>query len=198
MQMRGKTALEEKPCSPFGNYMSRIGKNAIQLPPKTEVSVMDGVLTVTGPLGTLTKEVNPLVAIAVSDNTVVVQPVNSSKLSRALWGTFASHVKNMLKGVTEKYARKLELQGIGYRVELQGKNIKLLVGFSHPVIMPIPAGIDVVIEKNIITISGIDKEAVGQFAANVRAVKKPEPYKGKGLRYEGEYVREKQGKKAAA
>jgi len=178
--------------------MSRIAKNAIPLLPKTEVSVSEGVLTVKGPLGTLTKPVHPLVDISVSDNAVTVRPVNSSKLSRSLWGTYASHIRNMMKGVTEKFSKKLELRGIGYRVEMQGKNLKLLVGFSHPVLMEVPAGIDVTIEKAFVTMTGIDKEAVGQFAANVRAVKKPEPYKGKGLRYEGEYVREKQGKKAAA
>lgn len=178
--------------------MSRIAKNAIPLLPKTEVSVSEGVLTVKGPLGTLTKPVHPLVEISVADNAVTVRPVNSSKLSRSLWGTYASHIRNMMKGVTEKFSKKLELRGIGYRVEMQGKNLKLLVGFSHPVLMEVPAGIDVTIEKAFVTMTGIDKEAVGQFAANVRAVKKPEPYKGKGLRYEGEYVREKQGKKAAA
>lgn len=178
--------------------MSRIAKNAIPLLPKTEISVSEGVLTVKGPLGTLTKPVHPLVEITVADNAVTVRPVNSSKLSRSLWGTYASHIRNMMKGVTEKFSKKLELRGIGYRVEMQGKNLKLLVGFSHPVLMEVPAGIDVTIEKAFVTMTGIDKEAVGQFAANVRAVKKPEPYKGKGLRYEGEYVREKQGKKAAA
>ncbi len=178
--------------------MSRIGKNAIVLPEKTEVSVKDGVLTVKGPLGTLQKPVHPYVSIEVTSDGVVVKPANQSKLGRSLWGTYASHVKNMIKGVTTKYSRKLELQGIGYRVELQGKNLKFQVGFSHPVIMAIPAHLEVLVEKNNMTVSGIDKEEVGQFAANIRAVKKPEPYKGKGIRYEGEYVRQKQGKKAAA
>jgi large subunit ribosomal protein L6 len=178
--------------------MSRIGKNAIVVPAKVEVTVHDGVLTVKGPLGSLKKDVHPMVDVSVADGKVTVTPKNNTKLARALWGTFASHIKNMVHGVETLYAKKLELQGIGYRVELQGKNIKLSVGFSHPVIVPVPEGITVLIEKNIVTISGIDKEMVGQFAANVRAVKKPEPYKGKGLRYEGEYVRQKQGKKAAA
>ncbi len=178
--------------------MSRIAKNAIQIPDKCTVSTTEGVLTVTGPLGTLTKSVHPLVTIAVSGNEVAVHPVNTTKLSRSLWGTYASHIKNMLSGVRQKFVKKLELQGIGYRVEMQGKQLKFLVGFSHPVLVTVPEGLEVVVEKNTITISGIDKEAVGQFAANVRAIKKPEPYKGKGIRYEGEYVREKQGKKAAA
>ncbi len=178
--------------------MSRIAKNIIAVPGKTTVAVAEGVLTVKGPLGTLTKNVNPLVTITVSAEGVKVAPVNQSKLSRSLWGTYASHIRNMMGGVNAKYTKKLELQGIGYRVEVQGKNIKLLVGFSHPVLVPIPEGIDVAVDKNVVTISGINKEAVGQFAANIRAVRKPEPYKGKGLRYEGEYVRQKQGKKAAA
>ncbi len=178
--------------------MSRLAKNIIPVPSGTTVTVADGTLSIKGPLGTITKPVHDSVQITVSAEGVMVEAKTESKLARSLRGTFASHIRNMLKGVTQKYARKLELQGIGYRVELQGKSIKFQVGFSHPVLMAIPAGIDVVIEKNNITISGIDKEAVGQFAANVRAVKKPEPYKGKGIRYEGEYVRQKQGKKAAA
>lgn len=177
--------------------MSKVGKNPITIPPKTDVSVVDGVLTVKGPLGTLEKPVHSAVAITVSGSEVQVSPVNTSKLSRSLWGTYGAHVKNMIHGVNEKFVKKLELHGVGYKVELQGNMLKLSVGFSHPVFMSVPEGIEVVVEKNSITVSGIDKDAVGQFAANVRAVKKPEPYKGKGLRYEGEYVRQKQGKKAA-
>ncbi len=178
--------------------MSRIGKNAIVIPEKTDVSVSEGVLTIKGPLGTITKPVHSMVSISVADGKVLVTPGNKSKLGRSLWGTYASHVKNMIAGVHKKYEKKLELQGIGYRVELQGKNVKFIVGFSHPVLLPIPENVAVAVDKNIITVSGVDKEAVGQFAANIRAVKKPEPYKGKGIRYEGEYVRQKQGKKATA
>lgn len=178
--------------------MSRIGKNPIQIPANTHISVAEGVLTVKGPLGSIMKPVHSMVSIAVEGATVTVSPKNTSKLARSLWGTFASHLKNMIAGVNKKYEKKLTLEGIGYRVEVQGKNVKLLVGFSHPVLVPIPQGIDVVVEKNLITVSGIDKDAVGQFSAVIRAVKKPEPYKGKGIRYEGEYVRRKQGKKASA
>ena len=178
--------------------MSRIGKNAIAIPEKTDVTVADGMLTVKGPLGSISKPVHEMVNIAVADGKVTVTPKNSSKLSRSLWGTYASHVKNMVKGVNTKYEKKLELQGIGYRVELQGKNLKFIVGFSHPVILPIPENVAVAVDKNNMTVSGIDKDAVGQFAADIRFVKKPEPYKGKGIRYEGEYVRQKQGKKATA
>ncbi|MBI3573553.1 50S ribosomal protein L6 [Candidatus Kaiserbacteria bacterium] len=178
--------------------MSKIGKNAITIPQKTEVTVGGGNVSVKGPLGTLSKTMHSMVTIAVADGKVTVTPKNTSKLSRSLWGTFASHIKNMIAGVNKKYEKKLTLEGIGYRVELQGKNLKFLVGFSHPVLLAIPAGLDVAVEKNAMTVSGIDKEAVGQFAADIRAVKKPEPYKGKGIRYEGEYVRQKQGKKVAA
>ena len=178
--------------------MSRLAKNSIAIPSNVTVSVAAGTMSVRGPLGELSRTVHPSVSVVVGDDGVRVTPLASSKLSRALSGTFAAHLRNMLRGVTAKYEKKLELQGIGYKVELQGRNLKFQVGFSHPVVIAIPTGIDALVEKNNITISGIDKEAVGQFAANVRAIKKPEPYKGKGIRYAGEYVREKQGKKAAA
>ena len=178
--------------------MSRIGKNPITIPDKTDVSVSDDVVTVKGPLGSLQKPIHSLVSVSVDGREVVVSPANNSKFSRSLWGTFASHIKNMIAGVNKKFERKLILEGIGYRVELSGKNLKFIVGYSHPVVLPIPENIDVAVEKNTMTVSGIDKERVGQFAAEIRAVKKPEPYKGKGIRYEGEYVRQKQGKKAVA
>ena len=176
--------------------MSRIGKNAITIPDKTTVAVADGVLTVTGPLGELSKSVHSSVVVEVAGSEVTVTPVHTSKLARSLWGTFASHIRNMIAGVNTHYEKKLELQGVGYRVELQGTTLKFSVGFSHPVIVEVPAEVTVVVEKNTITVSGIDKEKVGQFAANIRAIKKPEPYKGKGIRYVGEHVRQKQGKKA--
>jgi large subunit ribosomal protein L6 len=178
--------------------MSKIGKNPIAIPDNTTVTIADGVLTIKGPLGTVSKPVHSMVTVAVADNAVTVTPKNTSKLSRSLWGTYGAHVKNMIAGVNKKYQKKLSLEGIGYRVELQGKNLKFLVGFSHPVLLPIPEGLEVAVEKNLMTVTGIDKESVGQFAANIRAVKKPEPYKGKGIRYEGEYVRQKQGKKVSA
>jgi large subunit ribosomal protein L6 len=176
--------------------MSRIGKKPIDIPEKTEVTVSDGVLTVKGPLGTLTKDIHPHVSIEVEDGTVLVKPKNDTRLARALWGTFASHVKNMLKGVNEKYSKKLILDGVGFKMAVTGNDITLNIGFSHPVVMQIPEGITAEIEKNQLTISGIDKDVVGQFAANVRAKKKPEPYKGKGFHYDDEVVLRKQGKKA--
>lgn len=177
--------------------MSRIGKNAITIPEKTDITVVDGVVTVKGPLGALSKAVHDAIDITVSNKEVTVSPKNNTKLARSLWGTFVSHIKNMMKGVNQKYSKQLEVRGVGYKVELQGKVLKLNVGFSHPVLVDVPEGIDVTVEKNMVTVAGIDKEAVGQFAANVRALKKPEPYKGKGIRYVDEFVREKQGKRAA-
>lgn len=162
------------------------------------MSVKDNAIFVKGKGGTLSRPLHAAVSVAVAGNTVTVSPAHSSRLSRALWGTYAAHVRNMVAGVTTPFVKKLQIEGIGYRGEVAGKTIKFMLGFSHPVIVPIPEGVTVAIEKNMISISGSDKEVVGQFAATVRDLKKPEPYKGKGIRYEGEVVRQKQGKKAAA
>jgi large subunit ribosomal protein L6 len=182
----------------FGNHMSRIGKNPIKIPAGTDVSVSSGELTVKGKGGTLKRMVHPAVTITVANGEVTVTPAKDNRLARALWGTYAAHIRNMLAGVNTPFVKKLQVEGIGYRAELAGKQLKLQVGFSHPVLLTIPQGITTAVEKNIITVSGADKEQVGEFAASVRAIKKPEPYKGKGIRYEGEVVRQKQGKKAAA
>lgn len=178
--------------------MSRIGKNPIKIPAGTDVSVGSGEVTVKGKGGTLKKMVHPAVSIKVENGEVVVAPNRENKLSRALWGTYAAHVRNMIAGVNTPFVKKLQVEGIGYRAELSGKQLKLQVGFSHPVFLQVPEGITMAVEKNIITVTGADKEQVGEFSAQIRAVKKPEPYKGKGIRYEGEVVRQKQGKKAAA
>lgn len=177
--------------------MSRLGKLAIKIPAGTEVAVTNGDLIVKGKGGTLVKSVHPAVAIAIEDGSVSVSPATKTRLARALWGTYAAHVRNMVAGVNTPFVKKLEVQGIGYRAELAAPNLKLMIGFSHPVLVAIPEGITVTVEKAIITVTGIDKDQVGQFAAVVRSMKKPEPYKGKGIRYQGEVVREKQGKKAA-
>ncbi|MDB5187580.1 MAG: ribosomal protein [Candidatus Kaiserbacteria bacterium] len=179
--------------------MSRIGKKPLPIPSGVEVSVLDGAVTIKGKAGSLTRPLHPTIDVTVENNNLTVSMTKHSRLARALWGTYASHMQNMLAGVVTPFVKKLELQGIGYKVELVGgKQIKLIVGFSHPVIMDIPADLSATVEKNIISIIGIDKDAVGHFAAKVRAVKKPEPYKGKGIRYEGEVVRMKEGKKAGA
>lgn len=177
--------------------MSRTGKLPIKIPAGTEVSVASGEITVKGKGGTLKRAMHPAVKVEVQNGEVVVSPAQQTRLARALWGTYAAHVRNMVAGVNTPFQKKLEVQGIGYRAELSGKQLKLQVGFSHPVLMQVPEGVTVSIEKSIISISGANKEQVGQFAASIRATKKPEPYKGKGIRYEGEVVRQKQGKKAA-
>ncbi len=178
--------------------MSRTGKLPIIIPAGIEVVLKDGAVVVKGKGGTLSRPVHPAVTIDVTASAVSVSPKHQSRLSRALWGTYAAHIRNMVAGVATPFVKKLQIEGIGYRAEIAGKNIKLMLGFSHPVVVAIPSNITVAIEKNVISVSGADKDAVGQFAASVRDLKKPEPYKGKGIRYEGEVVREKQGKKAAA
>lgn len=178
--------------------MSRTGKLPIQIPAGTDVSVASNEVIVKGKGGTLRRQLHPAVSVVVENGTVVVTPSQKNRLARALWGTYAAHVRNMVSGVNEPFKKLLQIQGIGYRAEVTGKQLKLMIGFSHPVLVAIPEGLTVVVDKTGITISGADKEQVGQFAASVRALKKPEPYKGKGIRYEGEVVREKEGKKAAA
>ncbi len=177
--------------------MSRIGKKAIHIPAKTTVAVVEDEIVVTGPLGELKRQLHPEVRVVVEGGEVSVAPVSETILSRALWGTFASHVINMIEGVQKPYVKKLIIEGVGYRGAMQGKNLVLNIGFSHPVTMPVPDGLTVTVEKNEIGISGIDIERVGQFASDVRRKKKPEPYKGKGIHYSDEVVRRKQGKKTA-
>jgi large subunit ribosomal protein L6 len=178
--------------------MSRVGKQIITVPEKVEVSLRPDGVTVKGPLGEIERPLRREVAVVLENGEITVNPANNSRLARALWGTTAAHIKNMVTGVVTPFKKVLILEGIGYRVELQGTTLKLSVGFSHPVLMPIPPGITVTVEKNVITMTSINKDEVGQFAANIRAIKKPEPYKGKGFRYEGEVIRRKQGKKGAA
>lgn len=177
--------------------MSRIAKKPIVLPPKTEATFSGGIMTVKGPLGTLSKEFKPNINVAVENGTITLTQAFGGLQSNALWGTYASHIKNMIAGVNKPYEKKLIIEGIGYKADLKGKDLVLSVGFSHQVTMPIPADLKVASEKNVITVSGIDREKVGQFAAQIRATKKPEPYLGKGIRYSGETIRRKQGKKAA-
>jgi len=185
--------------------MSRLAKKPIAVG-KTVVSVAGGTLTVKGTKGTLTKRVHPTVSIVVDGQGVMVTPKDNSRLAKALTGTFASHVKNMVQGVETPYVIKLILDGVGYKMEVsagggsasggKGKEVILTVGFSHLVKLVIPEDVSVKVEKNTMTLESANKESVGQFAANVRRVKPPEPYLGKGIHYEGEVIRRKQGKKA--
>lgn len=177
--------------------MSRIGKQIITLPEKTEIDISAGLVTIKGPLGELTRAVDPIIEIKLEGREVTVHPKRMTLESRALWGTYASHIKNMVSGVNKAFEKKLILEGIGFKSEVKGNKIVLALGFSHPVEVDIPEGLKVTAEKNLITISGASKEAVGQFAAQLRALKKPEPYKGKGMRYDTEVIKRKQGKKTA-
>ena len=175
--------------------MSRIGKKPISVPEKTTVSVADGRVTVKGTMGELSRSIPHGVNVEVKDNIVTVTAPNPEK--SALWGTTTAHIKNMIAGVNKAYEKKLVVEGIGFKADVKGKDLVMALGFSHPVVVPIPEGLKVVCDKTGISISGINNELVGNFTASVRALKKPEPYKGKGIHYEGEVVRRKQGKKAA-
>lgn len=177
--------------------MSRLAKKPILIPEKTDVTQNGTILTVKGPKGELSKDFSrPNVLIEIKDGEVVLTPKNETQFSRALWGTYASHVINMIQGVTNGYEKKLVVEGVGFKVNMSGDKLEMALGFSHPVIVEVPKELNVSVEKNTIIIQGIDKELVGSFAADVRAKKKPEPYKGKGIRYEGEIIRRKQGKKS--
>ncbi len=177
--------------------MSRIGKKPIEIPAKTEVTLSGNILTVTGPLGTLTKVIRTdAVEVTIQDNEVTLTPKNENLETKALWGTFGSHIKNMIAGVNQEYVLKLVIEGVGYKADIQGTTLVMNLGFSHQVKLEIPKGLTCKVEKGEVTISGIDKEVVGQFAAVVRSKKKPEPYKGKGIRYSDEVVRRKEGKKS--
>lgn len=196
--MHTSNALAAKFCLKFGNkYMSRLAKRPIAIPAKTEVTTSGGEVTVKGPKGTLKKATHRLIGVVVGAEGVQVSPKSDTLEARAALGTTASHIRNMIVGVNTGFSKKLLIEGVGYKWDVQGKTLNLALGFSHPVKMAIPEGLTVKADKGALEISGFDKEAVGQFAANVRAQKKPEPYKGKGIRYDDEVIRRKQGKKAA-
>jgi large subunit ribosomal protein L6 len=178
--------------------MSRIGKKIIPVPPPTTVTFSDsGEVTVAGPYGTLSRVFRSDIRFTQEEEGITSAPLNETGELRALWGTYMAHLSNMITGVTEKFQKKLIVDGVGFRAEGGGDTLTLNVGFSHPVILKVPEGLTLEVVKNVITISGIDKEQVGQFAAVVRSKKKPEPYKGKGIHYDTEVVRRKQGKKSS-
>ncbi len=177
--------------------MSRIGKRIMNIPEKTTATISDmGLLTIKGPLGELSRQFKPEVVITIENNTVTLSPVRQSLELQALWGTYSAHINNMLNGVNKAFEKKLIVEGIGFKSEVKGKDLHLALGFSHPVKVIIPDGLKVTAEKNVITVSGVDVEKVGQFVAKIRSLKKPEPYKGKGIRYDNEVIRRKQGKKS--
>lgn len=175
--------------------MSRIGKQEIQIPKGVTATQVGNVVTISGPKGKISKTFRDDITITLGAENITLNIKRNDKFSKSLWGTYASHLKNMIKGVETPYQKKLILEGVGFKSEVKGKEFNFALGFSHPVIVPIPEGITATAEKNNITITGIDKELVGSFTASIRALKKPEPYKGKGMRYHDEVIRRKQGKK---
>ncbi|ETI69246.1 MULTISPECIES: 50S ribosomal protein L6 [Neobacillus] len=175
--------------------MSRIGKKPIEIPAGVTVTLNNNTVTVKGPKGELTRSFNPDIAINIEENIITITRPSDVKEHRALHGTTRAVIANMVEGVSTGFTRNLELIGVGYRVQKQGNKLVLNVGYSHPVEFEPEAGLEIEVPSNTkITIKGTDKERVGELAANIRGVRPPEPYKGKGIRYEGEFVRRKEGK----
>lgn len=178
--------------------MSRIGKQIISIPAGVTVSLEKGVLSVTGPKGAISREIDQRVIVIIENGEIKVDVrEKEDKKERSLWGTYAAHIKNMVLGVTEGFKKQLEINGVGYRVAMQGKDLKFEVGYSHPVIFNVPELVKASVEKNIITLHSIDKELLGRTAAEIRNIRKPEPYKGKGIKYTDEVIKRKAGKTAA-
>ena len=174
--------------------MSRVGKQPIDIPSGVTITVDDEFITVNGPKGSLKQFTMPGVTVAVEDGKAVVTRINDEAANRARHGLMRSLVNNMVTGVSNGFSKKLEINGVGYRVQAQGADLKFNLGFSHDVNYKIPQGIQATVEQNTITVSGIDKQQVGQVAAEIRALKKPEPYKGKGIKYADERIIRKSGK----
>ena len=176
--------------------MSRIGKKAVAIPGGVTAAIDNGILSVKGPKGTLTMGLSDQVTYTVEEGTIAVKPINQTKQARSHWGMQRTLVANLIEGVTEGFSKVLEIKGVGYRAQAQGKKLKLQLGFSHDVDIDVPEGIEIKTPDNTtVEISGIDKQKVGQIAAEIRRWRKPEPYKGKGIKYRGEFIFRKEGKK---
>ena len=176
--------------------MSRVGKNPVEVPSGVEVAVKGSIVSAKGKMGTLEYVATKDVQLTLEDGKIVVKPLNNSKRARSMWGTARSRVQSIVTGVAEGFKKDLAINGVGYRAAVQGSDLVLQLGYSHDVIYPIPTGIEIKCEKpTAITISGADKQQVGQVAAEIRGFRKPEPYKGKGIKYDGEIIRRKEGKK---
>ena len=176
--------------------MSRIGKKPVPVPAGVSASIDNGVLSVKGPKGTLTLQMRDEISYAIEEGSILVKPANATKQARAFWGMQRTLVDNLVTGVTTGYTKVLEITGVGYRANSQGKNLKLQLGYSHDVDYAVPEGIEIKTPDNTtIEITGIDKQKVGQVAAEIRRWRKPEPYKGKGIKYRGEFIFRKEGKK---
>ncbi len=177
--------------------MSRLAKKPIIIPEKTEVTITGSTVKVKGPLGELSRTFPNVADITMEGKEMHVALTSTNRDDKPMLGTIVAHIKNMIAGVNKAYEKKLLIEGVGYKADIKGSDLHMALGFSHPVILPVPAALKVTTEKGSITISGIDKELVGAFSAKVRSWKEPEPYKGKGIRYSDEIVRRKQGKKSA-
>ena len=178
--------------------MSRIGNRKIVIPEGVTVAVDNNVVTVKGPKGELSLEINRDITVTVNENELTVTRPNDLKIMKSLHGTTNANIKNMIVGVSVGYKSELEIVGVGYRFQVQGSKVNVNAGYSHPVVVDVPGDLKVEqVNATEIAISGIDKQKVSEFAANIRKIRKPEPYKGKGIRYKGEHIRRKEGKKAA-
>jgi large subunit ribosomal protein L6 len=176
--------------------MSRVGKYPVEIPAGVQVAIAGGMVTATGKLGELKLALTDMVKATIDGNKISIVPNNSEARSRMMWGTTRSLIATMVKGVSTGYTRSLEITGTGYRAAVQGKNLEMNLGFSHPVVYPVPEGIKITCERpTSIKVEGVDKRQVGQVAAEIRAFRPPEPYKGKGARYTDEIIRRKEGKK---
>jgi len=179
--------------------MSRIGKKPITFPKNVKISQGGGIVKVEGPKGTLSSKLPEGITMAISDGNLVIERESDERIARSYHGLARTLIGNMVNGVSNGFEKRLEISGVGYRAEVSGSNLKLILGFSSPVQYSIPKGIEVKVDKQInIFVSGIDKQLVGRVAAEIRALKKPEPYKGKGIKYFGEYIKRKTGKSASA
>ena len=178
--------------------MSRIGKQPIKIPSGVDVTITDGVIHVKGPKGELSQRLHPMVIVAQEDGVLTVSVKDPAELAqKALWGLFRKLIANMVVGTTDGFLKKLEINGVGYKAEMKGKMLVLQLGYSHPIEFTVPAGLEIFVEKNVVTITGADRQVVGQTAAEIRSLRKPEPYKGKGIKYQDEIIRRKAGKTAA-
>lgn len=177
--------------------MSRIGKQHISVPAGVTVTFDAHAVRVKGPKGELSRELRDEVTFTQENGVITSEPRRNDKFSRSLWGTYMSHLENMITGVVTPFEKKLVVEGVGFKWDVKGTDLHLSLGFSHPVVVKIPQGLTVAADKGVLTITGSDKEAVGLFANKIRSLKKPEPYKGKGIRYSTETIRRKQGKKSA-
>ncbi len=174
--------------------MSRIGKNPIEIPEGVTVKVQDSHIVVKGPKGELEFNIHPDIKVSQGDNKIVIERSSDDRKNRSLHGTIRQLIANMVTGVSKGFTKELEINGIGYQAVIDGKRLQLMLGYSHDIVFEPPEGITLTANRNLITVSGIDRQLVGEVAAKIRSFRKPEPYKGKGIRYKGEHVRSKQGK----